>query len=308
MSIKVSSVSKSYGSKKALAGISFEIKKGVVTGFLGPNGAGKTTSMKIIAGFLAPDEGKVHINGMEMTPGSYNLKSAVGFLPENNPLYPDMFVEDYLEYMAKLHGLEESRINEAIRETAGLCGLNSEFNKKIGELSKGYRQRVGLAQAIIHKPEIIILDEPTSGLDPNQIIEIRELIKELGKTSTVLFSSHILQEVEAVCSRVIIINNGKIAADREKSDLYAAKGERIRLKVAGKEIDTERLRNIKSAECIEESQSEKDVYILTGKEGMNIRKDVFDFCVSEGLYIEQLSDDKNSLESLFRELTKSNVQ
>jgi len=217
MSIKVENLLKQYGEQRAVDGISFEIGKGEIVGFLGPNGAGKSTTMKMITGYLQPDEGRIEICGKAVKGESLETKKKIGYLPELNPLYTDMYVREYLGVMAGLHGVDsaKSRIEEVIE----LTGLKLESHKEIGQLSKGYKQRVGLAAALLHDPEVLILDEPTTGLDPNQIIEIREVIRNLGSEKTVLFSTHILQEVEALCSRVIIIHKGRIAADEALNDL-----------------------------------------------------------------------------------------
>ncbi|MEZ5016459.1 MAG: ATP-binding cassette domain-containing protein [Flavipsychrobacter sp.] len=212
MSIKVTSLTKVYGSQKAVNDISFELKKGEIVGFLGPNGAGKSTTMKMITGYLPPTKGDISVCGFEVQKQPMEVRKRVGYLPEANPLYFDMYVREYLEFSAGIHGLG-SKAKERIAEMITLTGLTKEAHKRIGMLSKGYKQRVGLAQAMLHDPEVLILDEPTSGLDPNQIIEIRELISNIGKEKTVLLSTHIMQEVEAMCSRVIIINNGTLVAD-----------------------------------------------------------------------------------------------
>lgn len=218
MSIKVSQLNKFFGSQHAVNNISFASDKGCVLGFLGPNGAGKSTTMKILSGYLSQHSGKVEICGIDMIENSFKAKQHIGYLPENNPLYTEMYVKEYLSFVADIHQIEnkKERVNQVIK----LTGLEPEQNKLIGQLSKGYRQRVGLAQAIIHEPSVLILDEPTSGLDPNQLIEIRSLIKELGKTKTVILSTHIMQEVEAICDKVIIINKGKIVANDSIENLY----------------------------------------------------------------------------------------
>ncbi|HOU30826.1 MAG TPA: ATP-binding cassette domain-containing protein, partial [Bacteroidales bacterium] len=213
MDIVIQNITKSYGVQKAVDNISFKVNTGEIVGFLGPNGAGKTTTMKIITSYLAPDEGDVFIGGRSVRDNPVETKKYIGYLPENNPLYYDMPVIDYLEFCARIQGIEKSRVEARVAEMIRITGLNREKHKKIGELSKGYRQRVGLAQAMIHDPQILILDEPTSGLDPNQIAEIRKLIRELGREKTVILSTHILPEVEATCDRIFIINKGKLVAD-----------------------------------------------------------------------------------------------
>jgi ABC-2 type transport system ATP-binding protein len=222
MSISVHHLSKTYGIQKAVDQISFEAKPGEIVGFLGPNGAGKSSTMKMITGYMQADGGSIEVCGMEVTPNGILTKKKIGYLPELNPLYPDMYVREYLSFIGGLHQIydKKKRVEEVIQQT----GLSAEANKQIHQLSKGYKQRVGLAAAIVHDPEVLILDEPTSGLDPNQIIEIRNLIKSLGKDKTILFSSHILQEVEAICDRVIIIHKGKIVADSSLAELKSSSG------------------------------------------------------------------------------------
>ena len=219
MDIRVQGLTKQYGPQKAVDNIDFEVKTGEIVGFLGPNGAGKTTTMKIITCFMAANGGNVHIGDYNVKDHQDQIKSRIGYLPENNPLYHDMPVMEYLQFTAAIQGVSKSMIPERIAEMVRLCGLDVEKHKKIGELSKGFRQRVGLAQAMIHDPEILILDEPTTGLDPNQIVEIRKLIREVGREKTVILSTHILPEVEATCDRILIINNGKIVADGSADNL-----------------------------------------------------------------------------------------
>jgi ABC-2 type transport system ATP-binding protein len=221
MSIAVRNLTRSYGETKAIDDISFDVKTGEVLGFLGPNGAGKTTTMKIITCFMPPNAGTVEVDGLDITQHSLEVRKKIGYLPETNPLYYDMNVLDYLEYSAKLQGMKEGAMQHRMKEMVRVCGLEEVRHKDIGELSKGYRQRVGLAQAMIHDPEVLILDEPTSGLDPNQIVEIRNLIKQLGRAKTVILSTHILSEVQATCSRVLIIHEGKIVADGSPEQLQA---------------------------------------------------------------------------------------
>jgi ABC-2 type transport system ATP-binding protein len=220
MSISVQCVTKLYGEQKALDNVSFEVKKGEIVGFLGPNGAGKSTMIKIITGFIPPSSGRVLVDGTDVGTDNPEIRKKIGYLPENNPLYPDMYIREYLGFVASVYKLGNSK-KKAIDNIISVTGLTSEQNKKIGSLSKGFRQRVGLAQALIHNPEVLVLDEATSGLDPNQIVEIRNLIKEAGREKTVLFSTHIMQEVEAICDRVIIIDKGVIKADEEKNNIYS---------------------------------------------------------------------------------------
>lgn len=219
MSIKVQHLSKVYGTQKAVDNISFEVNKGEIIGFLGPNGAGKSTTMKILTGYIQATEGTVEVNGFDVKTSPIQVKKNVGYLPEHNPLYLDMYVREFLEFAGSLYGLKGRDLAIKIDNTIEQVGLGLEKHKKIGQLSKGYRQRVGLAQALIHNPDVLILDEPTTGLDPNQLVEIRDLIKNVGKDKTVIFSTHIMQEVEAICDRVVIINRGKIVADSTLSEL-----------------------------------------------------------------------------------------
>jgi len=222
MSIEIRGLTKIYGTQKAVNDISFSVEKGTILGFLGPNGAGKSTTMKIITGYLAADSGLVKLCGIDVTKDPLAVKRKIGYLPEANPLYHDMYVKEYLGFIAGVHGLKQ--INKSVSDAIELTGLGTEAHKKTGQLSKGYKQRVGLAAALIHDPEVLILDEPTSGLDPNQIIEIRNVIREQGKQKTILFSSHILQEVQAICERVIIINKGNIVADDQLTNLLKRSG------------------------------------------------------------------------------------
>ncbi|MFD2523656.1 gliding motility-associated ABC transporter ATP-binding subunit GldA [Emticicia soli] len=219
MSIKVQNLSKVYGTQRAVDNISFEVSKGEIIGFLGPNGAGKSTTMKILTGYIPATEGTAEVNGFNVQTSPMQVKSNIGYLPEHNPLYLDMYVKEFLDFAGSLYGLKGRALQLKIDETIERVGLGLEKHKKIGQLSKGYRQRVGLAQALIHNPDVLILDEPTTGLDPNQLVEIRDLIKNVGKDKTVIFSTHIMQEVEAICDRVVIINQGKIVADSTLSDL-----------------------------------------------------------------------------------------
>lgn len=219
MSIKVQNLSKVYGTQRAVDNISFEVSKGEIIGFLGPNGAGKSTTMKILTGYIPATEGTAEVNGFDVNTAPMQVKAHIGYLPEHNPLYLDMYVKEFLDFAGSLYGLKGRTLQIKIDETIERVGLGLEKHKKIGQLSKGYRQRVGLAQALIHNPDVLILDEPTTGLDPNQLVEIRDLIKTVGKDKTVIFSTHIMQEVEAICDRVIIINRGKIVADGTLSEL-----------------------------------------------------------------------------------------
>lgn len=305
MNIEVNNVSKSYGFQKVLDNISFQVNQGEILGFLGPNGAGKTTAMKIITNYINMDFGDVIINNESVKSGA--TKSYIGYLPENNPLYLDMAIVDYLTYSAKLQNIPGEMIIDRVREMIRMTGLNQEKHKLIGELSKGYRQRVGLAQALIHDPEILILDEPTTGLDPNQIIEIRELIRELGKEKTVILSTHILPEVEATCDRILIINKGKIVADGTSNDLrQEAEGKNI-LKLKLEDVDEkkalEALNNLATVESIELAGKDQGRFIINHYAGIYSNKDVFNLCAENKWVITEMIPVETNLEDVFRNLT-----
>lgn len=308
MDIKVENLTKIYGTEKAVDSISFNVKPGEILGFLGPNGAGKSTTMKIITCFMAPNSGDVKIGGHSINNNSKDIKRKIGYLPENNPLYLDMPVLEYLSFVAELQGVEKEKIKEKLVEMVMLCGLEEEKHKKIGELSKGYRQRVGLAQAMIHDPEILILDEPTSGLDPNQIIEIRKLIKELGRQKTVILSTHILPEVEATCDRILITNKGKIVADGTSESLrkQAQGGGFIRIKIDGEE-DTDKLfsslMDLETVSKVDPSKEDKYVFNVTGGDGLNTQKEVFNLCVKKKWTLLEMTPVETKLEDIFKELT-----
>lgn len=307
MDIIVENLTKTYGVQKAVDDISFRVKTGEVLGFLGPNGAGKTTTMKAITTYLMPTRGDVRIGRFSIYDDPDKIKRQIGYLPENNPLYEEMPVIDYLRYVAKLQGIERSKVKESILNMVDLCGLEGEKHKKIGELSKGYKQRVGLAQALIHDPKVLILDEPTSGLDPNQIVEIRELIKKIGREKTVILSSHILAEVEATCDRILIINNGKIVADGTSRDL--------RKKAQGKEILKIRIEDAERNEvhkALSELEATETVDFITGDEHLyevqsimdkSSRKDIFNLCVRKKWTLTEMTPVETKLEDVFRELT-----
>ena len=303
MSIKISNLSKNYGSQKAVNNISFSIGKGEVVGFLGPNGAGKSTTMKIITGYLAGDGGEVEVCNEKVNTNSLSTKKKIGYLPEANPLYFDMYVREYLEFVAGVHQIQHPK--NKIEEAITTVGLTIEANKKIGQLSKGYKQRVGLAAALIHDPEVLILDEPTSGLDPNQIVEIREVIKTLGQNKTVLFSSHILQEVQAICDRVIIINKGNIVADDTLSNLQRGKnGEHIVLIQFKESVSKETLQQLIDITLVEEAEG--DNYKLHTPNPESVRKQLVELSLKNNLNIVSLQSESNSLEEVFRSLTSSN--
>lgn len=298
MSIEVSNISKSYGAQKALDNVSFTINKGEIVGFLGPNGAGKSTLMKILTTYLAADEGSASVNGNDVSSQQKAVQQSIGYLPEHNPLYLDLFVREYLAFNADVYKIPKSRIEEVI----ALTGLTTESHKKIGQLSKGYRQRVGLANALLHNPQVLILDEPTTGLDPNQLAEIRNVIRNVGKDKTVFLSTHIMQEVEAICDRVIIINNGKIVTDKKLDKLIAAGEEQIIVVEFDYKVETEaisKMPHLKSYVNIHDMTWE-----LTFVADTDMRPVVFDFAHDNGLKTLQLSQKNKNLESLFREMTK----
>ncbi len=312
MSILVSNLFKLYGDTTAVENISFEVHSGEILGFLGPNGAGKTTTMRIITCYLSPSAGTVRVEGRDVTKESYHVRQLVGYLPEQNPLYLDMNVLDYLEYAAQLQGVHRQLIRRRMKEMVDVCGLGEMKHKDIGQLSKGYRQRVGLAAAMIHDPKILILDEPTSGLDPNQIAEIRNLIQNLGKEKTVILSTHILPEVQATCNRVVIINRGKIVADGPIEDLQRGLhgGERIVLEVELPESETfktlsvhvKRIPAIESVSLIGEIDGVMKFSVATSQP-IDVRKDLYQLCVHQGWGLLELHREQTSLEDIFRELT-----
>lgn len=307
MDIKVKNLTKRYGPQKAVDNISFEVKAGEILGFLGPNGAGKTTTMKAITSYLAPTDGDITIGNYSIWTDQEQIKKQIGYLPEHNPLYQEMPVIDYLQYVAELQGIRKDKIKERILEMVQICGLEGEKHKRISELSKGYRQRVGLAQALIHDPEVLILDEPTTGLDPNQIIEIRELIKKIGRSKTVILSSHILAEVEATCDRILIINKGKIVANGTAQELRKAEkgnelikvtiedGERNEIIQALQELPTVEMVDAKAEGLIE----------VQSHAGQSSKRDIFKLCVEKNWVLTQLTPVETKLEDVFRELTRN---
>jgi len=302
MSVKVSNLTKLYGTQKAIDDISFEVNKGEVLGFLGPNGAGKSTTMKILTCFIPQTSGTATVCGFDTASAPLEVAKKIGYLPENNPLYLDMYVKEYLEFMAGLHklgGITNRRIDEMIERT----GLTLERKKKVGQLSKGYRQRVGLAQALLHDPEVLILDEPTSGLDPNQLIEIRSLIKQLGKDKTVIFSSHIMQEVQAVADRVIIINRGKMVADDTTAQLQNRIGNEVVVTVEFKQqVDKAMLGMIKGVKSYQQLKDGRWSFVADGKK--DIREDIFFFAKEKNLTLLHLNKEEYSLEEVFKQLTR----
>ena len=302
MSIVVQGVTKLYGEQKALDNVSFQVKTGEIVGFLGPNGAGKSTMMKIITGFIPASSGQVLVNGLEVGTDNPEVKKQIGYLPENNPLYPEMYVREYLGFVASIYntGTPKKKLIDNIIEVTGLV---PEQKKKIGSLSKGYRQRVGLAQALIHNPGVLILDEATTGLDPNQIVEIRKLIKEAGKEKTVMLSTHIMQEVEAICDRVIIIDNGVIVANEEKSNIYSIirRPKQIIKVEFDKDIKGSSLAAIANVTTVK--QIKNNLWLLEADGDEDIRPALFSFAVNNNLTVLSLQKQESNLEDVFRHLT-----
>lgn len=298
MSIEVNNISKSYGSQKALDNISFSIKKGEIVGFLGPNGAGKSTLMKILTTYISADEGSAIVNGNDVNSEQKAVQLSIGYLPEHNPLYLDLYVREYLAFNADVYKVAKSRIEEVIQ----LTGLTTESHKKIGQLSKGYRQRVGLANALLHNPDVLILDEPTTGLDPNQLIEIRNVIKNVGKDKTVFLSTHIMQEVEAICDRVIIINKGKIVTDKKLDNLISDDNEQVIEVEFDYKIEEQAIAKIEN--LVSYKNTHDMIWELTFKAEKDMRPAVFDFATSNGLKTLQLNQKNKNLEAVFREITK----
>jgi ABC-2 type transport system ATP-binding protein len=302
MSISVQGVTKIYGEQKALDNVSFEVKTGQIVGFLGPNGAGKSTMMKIITGFIPASSGKVLINSEEVGSDDPEIRKKIGYLPENNPLYPEMYIREYLGFVASVYRMG-ARKKKAIDDIISVTGLAPEQNKKIGSLSKGYRQRVGLAQALIHSPEILILDEATTGLDPNQIVEIRNLIKEAGREKTVLLSTHIMQEVEAICDRVVIIDKGVVKADEDKKNIYS------KIKSLSQTITVEFDRNpdenlFSSIPLVKVSKhGNPNTWVIETRGDADIRPEIFSFAVKNNLTVLSMQKQENNLEEVFRQLT-----
>jgi len=300
VSITVKNLSKNYGSQKAVDGISFTVDKAEIVGFLGPNGAGKSTTMKMITGYLEADAGNIEVCGLPVQENSIETNKKIGYLPEANPLYPDMYVREYLQFVANVHQIKNSK--QVIEEVIRTVGLTPESNKKIGQLSKGYKQRVGLAAALVHDPEVLILDEPTSGLDPNQIVEIREVIKKLGQHKTVLFSSHIMQEVEAICDRVIIINKGNIVADDKLQNLQRASKDNQYVTVEFKEkIDIEILKKLTAV--IEVKNIQYSIFNIQCGDADSVRKQLLQLSIDHNLNIVSLQSETQNLESVFKSLT-----
>lgn len=301
MSIEVINVSKFYGKQKALDNVSFKVEKGEIFGFLGPNGAGKTTMMKIIMGIIPPNEGDVRVNGLDILNESIEVRKQIGYLPENNPLYMDMYVKEYLTFVASIYKINDKakRVAEIIEQT----GLGVEQHKLIGSLSKGYKQRVGIAQALIHNPSVLILDEPTSGLDPNQIIEIRNLIAQVGKQKTVLLSTHIMQEVEAICKRIIIVNKGKLVADNNKESLQETMMDKEKYVIFVEFDKTVALDDLSEIKGVKKVKSLKKMQFIIEAES-DVRPLIFQLAVKKNITVLSLQRKEKSLEELFHELTK----
>lgn len=301
MSIEVSRLLKQYGPQTAVNDISFSIGKGEIVGFLGPNGAGKSTTMKMITGYLVPDQGEISVAGVNLRQSPLEARKKIGYLPEANPLYYDMYVREYLDFMAGIHQVNQAsaRMEDVIRMT----GLQPESHKKIGQLSKGYKQRVGLAAALIHDPEVLILDEPTTGLDPNQIVEIREVIRTLGKDKTVLFSSHILQEVEALCNRVIIIHKGKLVADDSIGNLRGREARQQLTVQFAEGLEQEWLTRLEGVTAAE--SQDKKTWQLSTDDADALRKRLLELALQHNLNIVSLQTVHKNLEEVFRQLTSS---
>src|SRR6185369_4693008 len=307
MDIILEGVTKKYGAQKAVDNISIHVKTGEVLGFLGPNGAGKTTTMKIITGLIAPNKGDARVGDFSVTQQPDEVKKLIGYLPENNPLYLEMPVMDYLEFTAAIQGVPKHKIKDRIIEMIRICGLNAEKHKKIGELSKGFRQRVGLAQAMIHNPQVLILDEPTSGLDPNQIVEIRRLIKELGKEKTVILSTHILPEVEATCDRILIISKGKIVADGTSENLRKQTQGRellkIRIEDGNRDAIISQLQTLDQVGLVDPIRGIENCYEVQSKNEFSNRRGIFQLCVKNNWVLTEMTPIETKLEDLFRDLT-----
>ncbi len=304
MSVSVHALTKTYGTQKAVDNLSFEAQKGEILGFLGPNGAGKSTTMKISTGYLKPTSGTVKVCGLDVTEQPTEIKKHIGYLPEHNPLYLDMYILEYLQFVGEIHQMRGKKLAHRIAEMMELCGLTPERNKKIGALSKGYRQRVGLAQALIHDPQVLILDEPTSGLDPNQILEIREVIRNVSQEKTLIFSTHIMQEVKALCDRVVIIDQGKIVADSPVSQLNPdTQRKRIRLEFL-EELEIQILQNLEG--ILEINQIAPNRYEIMTETKVDIRPNLFRLAVENQKILLEMTQEEATLEEVFHKLTTKN--
>jgi len=301
MSIEVQNITKQYGNQKALNEVSFAIKKGEIVGFLGPNGAGKSTMMKILTCYIPQSSGIAKVCGLDVEENNLEIRKKVGYLPEHNPLYLDMYVKEYLVFMAGVHKTSKSRIPEMIK----LTGLTPESHKKLGQLSKGYRQRAGLAAALLHDPEVLILDEPTTGLDPNQLVEIRNLIKEIGKEKTVMLSTHIMQEVELLCDRVIIINKGQIIADRPTAELTELTNEKTFTVEFDKAVTASQLKKLDSVSSVKSLSPENKHWEIRTLPEHDARAEIFNYAVKNELVVLEIKLIQQKLETVFQELTKS---
>lgn len=302
MSLRVTHLTKIYGQQKAVDNITFEVGRGEIVGFLGPNGAGKSTTMKIATTYLPPSSGTIRVEELDVTASPIEVKRRVGYLPEHNPLYLDLYVHEYLRFVGRLYGMRGSRLKTRIQEMIELCGLTKEQNKRIEALSKGYRQRVGLAQALLHDPPVLILDEPTSGLDPNQLLDIRKLIKETSSNKTVLFSTHIMQEVQALCDRVIVINKGVIVADdRVESLLKQQQSTRTVIVEFEGTVTEDEIKQLPGVESVERLDSTR--FRITSPGSTDIRPEIFRFAADKNLSLIGLKQEENTLENIFRELT-----
>jgi ABC-2 type transport system ATP-binding protein len=304
--VVVENLTKRYGEQVAVDDISFTVHAGEIVGFIGPNGAGKSSTMRMITSFMSPTSGRILINGKPLDKDTVATKRHIGYLAENNPLYSDMFITDYLRFCARIQGVDRKDVPARIKNMVHLCGLNPEKHKRINELSKGYRQRVGLAQALIHDPGILVLDEPTTGLDPNQIVEIRSLIKDLGKKKTIILSSHILSEIEAICDRIIIINAGKIVTDKRFTSLHEEVNFQevliIQIEAPSSDDVETAVRDIAVVEQVK--QHVKPGYLqVKSKPGMSSRKDIFQLCADRGWFLTEMTGLTTNLEDVFREVT-----
>lgn len=299
MSIEVKNLFKYYGDQAAVRDVSFSVAKGEIVGFLGPNGAGKSTTMKILTGFISASSGEVKVCGMPVDVDSLNTRQVIGYLPEHNPLYLDMYVKEYLEFVGKIYGVK--KLKERVLEMVKAVGLEVEQNKKLSELSKGYRQRVGLAAAIIHDPQVLILDEPTSGLDPNQLVEIRELIKKIGKSKTVILSTHIMREVEAICDRVLIINKGQIVADNTASELQAGNTHQT---VYAEFEGTVSKASLAKIDHVRKVEKVVNGWLLETTDDVDLRKVIAQYAQQNNLLVLTLKTEEKTLEEVFKELTK----
>jgi ABC-2 type transport system ATP-binding protein len=301
MSLQIQHLTKMYGLQKAVHDVSFSVGRGEIVGFLGPNGAGKSTTMKIATGYVPPSEGQVLVAGLDVVAQPREVKRIVGYLPEHNPLYLDLFVHEYLHFVGRLYGLRGQGLRQRVAEMVEVCGLGREQNKKIEALSKGYRQRVGLAQALIHNPEVLILDEPTTGLDPNQILEIRKLIKDISRDKTVIFSTHIMQEVQALCSRVLVINQGVMVADDQLANLLQhQQGSAIRVEFE-QPVEAARFTAITGVRDVADLGN--NTFRIYAAEGVDIRPELFRFAADNNLSLVGLKQEEHSLENIFRALT-----